>query len=1383
MLGSGTSNAGHPFDEGLRLLETLDTPSESPETALLPPIPGDADSSSSTPSPSPNSASPAEPKVLMIPGSPDADSSRSPGAVSDPAIDTSGSAYTSGLVQDKPAAAPQGTFPAVQNDTPASTPPADRSPTAKPEKTGADNAVQSSEPQDTAALTALISRDPNVKLGTFVPDDASASLTCSIPELLATDPELEVSKGQTLLAAAIRGPLKGNFCPGNTGAPFVGCAPGHFCPTPGEQHRCFAGTYCPRGSSSPLPCPALAVCAAGSSFPAFNTAGLVIMCLVLLLYAAAFFGVVHFHKHQKRLRQPYEALRAQMWHLLNDQIRATEGFRFQGMQPIRDHVEITLSDLSVSPPANGSPLLKGVSGRIQHSRLTVMLAPRECDLTNLVKVLSARVPRGTILSGSASVAVGGSSASLAQCRRLIGFASKVVALFDDLTVSENLEYTARLRLPTSVSSQQRRAIVEDVLRLLHLYEKRGVMSLHKGAALMESSSLNWRLSMALELVACPSLLVVDCAPDSLDPFQSALFLDCLNLLAGLGMTIITTYLPGQAYARSAPNVDILLLSRDGLTVYNGPLRLTVPYFLSIGLGGLGRGCSDDTLLDIVSSPEASTPLLDGQSLADAWAERATDPWTQKALRPNAEDAAGRPMEAAAEPVLHAHSSQRFDLEKLLPLSVAVLQSAAGNRGPDTAEEVTARTELCSTDVLDLFAAFGLPCSAAASPCMLLSASSAWSTRPCAPFPPQDSAKEDLSHAASQPAAGAAVTLVHFVTWLVQQAAVRRARAREHSAAQRGGGQRQGWPGALPSLRVGGNGGEGQLSSEQDGGGIEIEMMPRQMFMSIDIENDALGHEADPEEIDAAEPRASSTKRLLTTFNREGSKELQLPTAEEAHMVRNGSLSRASMGARGSIELARSDAASVAADGGGREPVPLRERSWGDRSSGGGGSGGGLGEDPGDPESPGPRPPRRPRSICVMMSQCFKGSGVGCRKGEQAELVEKKYRRRRAPSCLHQTVYCIQRAALQWRRHLGSLTNSLVLAASVAFAVGLLCASSLDISNTPAVLLRCVLALALCCAPWALQPFSAARRHLAHQDLGCLYTLAFYIGTALVDLINVMIRPLAFGGVLLWVLPLQGGYDWYSLSFFLVSLYTANAGYAAAAHLRQRTATAVLLGAILVVGLLLSGAVAPTARSLYRTARPLHYLPGLSFSRWSVEMATIVEYAAVPWHKQHLALFKLAQTGFCGMDRPALAVRLDTGDDVAAHVAAALNPAALAADPLSSIFDILSSAAPQLGPQLAMGLQCVLQSATQKGATAEAKCVLQTCHAALDADVRNMFLLTLSLVVLALFGLRRGFQAISAALKWAALALTQKWSRINVKEGLQHMPRLKLPVKGSRKAKS
>ncbi len=43
-----------------------------------------------------------------------------------------------------------------------------------------------------------------------------------------------------------------------------------------------------------------------------------------------------------------------------------------------------------------------------------------------------------------------------QFRRLteLHWCAQEVALFDDLTVSENLEYTARLRLPTSVSSQQ-----------------------------------------------------------------------------------------------------------------------------------------------------------------------------------------------------------------------------------------------------------------------------------------------------------------------------------------------------------------------------------------------------------------------------------------------------------------------------------------------------------------------------------------------------------------------------------------------------------------------------------------------------------------------------------------------------------------------------------------------------------------------------------------------------------------------------------------------------------------------------------------------------------------------------------------------------------------
>jgi len=80
--------------------------------------------------------------------------------------------------------------------------------------------------------------------------------------------------------------------------------------------------------------------------------------------------------------------------------------------------------------------------------------------------------------------------------------------------------------------------------------------------------------------------------------------------------------------------------------------------------------------------------------------------------------------------------------------------------------------------------------------------------------------------------------------------------------------------------------------------------------------------------------------------------------------------------------------------------------------------------------------------------------------------------------------CVRRAALQWTRHLGSLSASLVAAAAAAFVVGLLCASSLEVMDTPAVLLRCVVALALAVAPFSLPPLAAASAHLKNHSLGC-----------------------------------------------------------------------------------------------------------------------------------------------------------------------------------------------------------------------------------------------------------------------------------------------------------
>jgi hypothetical protein len=66
----------------------------------------------------------------------------------------------------------------------------------------------------------------------------------------------------------------------------------------------------------------------------------------------------------------------------------------------------------------------------------------------------------------------------------------------------------------------------------------------------------------------------------------------------------------QGYDESTATMDLLLLSRDGSTVYNGPLRLIVPYFLSLGIGCVE--CHDAALRDIVACPEATAHVLEGK---------------------------------------------------------------------------------------------------------------------------------------------------------------------------------------------------------------------------------------------------------------------------------------------------------------------------------------------------------------------------------------------------------------------------------------------------------------------------------------------------------------------------------------------------------------------------------------------------------------------------------------------------------------------------------------------------------------------------------------------------------------------------------------------------
>lgn len=84
----------------------------------------------------------------------------------------------------------------------------------------------------------------------------------------------------------------------------------------------------------------------------------------------------------------------------------------------------------------------GLSGRIQASRITLLLAPHGCSLSPLVNLMSAaRKSQTTIIGGSVGVTVGESEASLSACRSLIGRISQVLTRVRPLSTAVESNHT------------------------------------------------------------------------------------------------------------------------------------------------------------------------------------------------------------------------------------------------------------------------------------------------------------------------------------------------------------------------------------------------------------------------------------------------------------------------------------------------------------------------------------------------------------------------------------------------------------------------------------------------------------------------------------------------------------------------------------------------------------------------------------------------------------------------------------------------------------------------------------------------------------------------------------------------------------------------------